>query len=85
MSQFVRRGIGHTTKQLLPDKNSGWLADDESPLTEDEFTRRLTLQGITIDRAGGALSFDDGKLFFYHAIITPFGPDGLFEDAYLAG
>jgi hypothetical protein len=58
-------------RELLPLKNDTWLAKDETRLTPDYFTQRITLDSISIWGEG---SFDfwhnDGDMFGGHAIRT---------------
>lgn len=56
-------------QQLLPVKNSDWLADDESPTTPAAFRAAMRLESIHVSADGTfALRYDVGDLFSDHAI-----------------
>jgi len=48
-----------------------WRYEDDPPITEEEFLRRMTLNSIVIERDGGfEFWHDDGDLFAGHAIVV---------------
>jgi hypothetical protein len=56
-------------KELLSLKNDVWLRDGEPPLTATEFTKRMSLQSISVSTDGNLeFWYDDGDLFWDHAI-----------------
>jgi len=66
---WKRRIDDFAVEKLLPLKNDGWLGDDETPFTAEEFKARMTVESVTID-AGGDFTFwhHDGNLFWGHSI-----------------
>lgn len=57
--------------RLLALKNDDWLEEDEEPLAPEAFTRRLTLNDMTIgDDGSWSLWFDDDDMFAGHAILV---------------
>jgi hypothetical protein len=58
-------------KELLPLKNSSWLEEEESELTEKDFKALMKLEGITV---GGDSRFEffyeDGDMFGGHCIVV---------------
>ncbi len=69
--------------QLLHVYNTAWRQDEE-PLAEDEFIRRIELLWIGFGDGGELLlSYDDGGLFGGHIIDAEFGPDRSFRGARL--
>lgn len=76
---WKQRVDDYAVLELLPIKNDNWLNDDESPLNEDLFKSRMTLESISI-HPDGNFDFwhDDGDLFWGHSIqISGSLTDGL--------
>ena len=77
--------------QLLPLKNHTWRDEDEDgqlepPLTAPDVASRLTLARIDVREGGGfSVWFDDGGLFFGHAIEVRGTLDGGCETASIMG
>lgn len=59
----------YAVQELLPLKNDGWLGDDETEFSPEEFKNKMTLQSISI-YPGGDIEFwhHDGDLFWSHSI-----------------
>jgi hypothetical protein len=76
----------YAIRELLPLKNGNWLEDDESELTAEDFTARMTIESITV-YPNGSFEFwhDDGDLFLGHSIMVSGSiSDGL-DDADIHG
>lgn len=56
-------------EELLPLKNSTWLDESESSVSEEKFLQRMELTSISL-HSDGSFEFwhDDGDLFFGHSI-----------------
>lgn len=71
-------------EELLPIFNDEW--NDDEPMTEEEFTARLTLEDLSVAADGSAeLFYNDDNLFAGHTVLVTVGSDGNFEDADIAG
>ncbi|MEM1116962.1 MAG: DUF2262 domain-containing protein [Bacteroidota bacterium] len=82
---LVEAAAQHATEALRPIKNESWLDDGEAPLTEAAFRDRLALGSIDVTASGFVVAFDDGDLFWGHAILVEGTPDGTFTEASIAG
>lgn len=72
--------------ELLPLKNDVWLEEGEAPLTADQFWDRLTLESVWVDDAGlFTFWFDDGDIFWRHAIEAGGSLEDGITEATLAG
>jgi len=75
----------------LTDLAGDWQQDDEDPtsvepITTRAFTQRIRLDDLTIAADGSVTSYyDDGDLFWGHAIIVEVAMDGTPTDAHIAG
>jgi hypothetical protein len=71
--------------KMLEVYNDVWRDEDE-PITEDEFVRRIDLVRIGFEDDGSLLlSYDGRDLFGGHVIDGLFGPDRSFRQATLIG
>ncbi len=57
-------------EELTELKNDSWLEDDEEEWSEANFAKQLTLQAITFTEEDFTFWFDDGDLFWGHAIYV---------------
>jgi hypothetical protein len=74
--------------QLLNLKNENWLDKDEGeePVTADQFQSRVAMQSISVYPDGSLeFWFEDGDLFFGHAILIDANVEGSIGEAHLAG
>ncbi|MEA3062602.1 MAG: hypothetical protein QOJ94_2383 [Sphingomonadales bacterium] len=72
--------------ELLPLKNDVWLEEGEAPLSPDEFWHRAVLQGISVEDGGHfTFWFDDGDMFWRHAIEARGSLDEGVTEVMLAG
>jgi hypothetical protein len=56
---------------LLTVKNESWLEDGDAPVTEREFRSRIRLASIKVSESGRfECDFEDGELFWGHAIVV---------------
>ncbi|HEY4371812.1 MAG TPA: DUF2262 domain-containing protein [Burkholderiales bacterium] len=63
--------IDRCAADLLALKNDTWLGDDETAFTAETFKARLSLQSLTVESDGSfSFWFDDGDLFWGHAIVV---------------
>lgn len=70
-AHWQRQAVACAVEKLLPLKNENWLAEDQSPLTEEAFRSHLELQSIVAEDEGTFIFyFDDGDLFWGHAIVV---------------
>lgn len=90
-AQWQQRAPAFAAERLLSLKNEAWSEEDDDgeelpPLTHAQFVARLSPNSIGIDE-GGSVSFwfDDGDLFFGHAIHVNGNVDGTLDDAGIAG
>lgn len=83
--EHVQMLSSYVASQLLADHNDGdWCAGE--PITESEFVRRITLTDVTIDQDGTIeVCFDDGDLFWGHALLARVNPEGEPEHAEFFG
>lgn len=59
---------------------------DAAPVTADAFAERITLSELSVSSTGSVTAYyDDGDLFWGHAIMTEVDPDGSLTDASIAG
>jgi hypothetical protein len=57
--------------RLLNLKNESWLGEDEKELSAEEFKKKMTLESVVIHPSGDfEFWFDDGDLFWGHAIMV---------------
>lgn len=70
-TEWQRKISMFAIKELLELKNGTWLSEGEEELTAEEFSRRMTLESITIE-SDGSFEFwhDDGDLFWGHSIMV---------------
>jgi hypothetical protein len=55
--------------QLIELKNDTWLQEDEDPMTESEFIKKLTANSMGFDPPDGfTIYYNDGDIFWGHAI-----------------
>ncbi len=75
----------YAADRLLPDFNEGdWC--EGKPISAAEFVNRITPTGINIDQLGNLqVFFDDGDLFWGHAIIVDVGGANELRHATLFG
>lgn len=84
--EWNRRVLEKASQELLALKNDAWLGDGEDPLTEEAFHRRMRLESIE-GRPEGVFTFwfDDGDLFWGHAIVVSGTLDRGPQDAEIMG
>jgi hypothetical protein len=70
---------------LLPLKNSGWLGDEEAPLSKAEFMSRLRLTGVNHSDNIMDLFFDDDGMFLGHWLMVSIEGDHKPDPAQLVG
>lgn len=72
--------------ELLELKNDSWLGDDETEFSAEEFLAGVTLDAITV-KSDGSFEFwyDDGDLFWGHAIMVSGSLEGGINDAGIRG
>lgn len=76
----------YAVSQLLALKNESWLEEDETNITIAEFKELMTIESISIyPRQKIEFWFDDGDLFWGHAIRVNTDFDGNFSDAGIEG
>ena len=64
----LKNGIA---KKLVPLKNQSWLNENETEISNNEFIKRIKLDGITFYGDGNSeLTFDDDDLFWEHQIVA---------------
>lgn len=80
---FIKEKI---CKELLTLKNDSWLDEDEKPLTANEFISKIYLESITINNTDDfQMCFNDGDIFWGHAIIVETDLKKNIEDIGIAG
>lgn len=85
-AQWQERLLETAVRDLLALKNDNWLDDDEKPLDAARFTPRMKLQSVTFYEDGEfEFCFDDGELFWGHAIMIDGSLGGGPESASIAG
>jgi len=73
-------------RDLLGLKNDDWRGDDEPEVDVGEFKRLMEIEGIVVHGDGSAeFYYQDGDLFWGHAILVYMRADGRFGNASLAG
>jgi len=86
LSTLQRAAMDHVCIHMLKLKNQTWLRELESPVSEAEFKDRLKLIQAWLNPDGtGALTFEDGGLFWGHDVIVDFASDGSFGRPSLYG
>ncbi|MBN2445109.1 MAG: DUF2262 domain-containing protein [Phycisphaerae bacterium] len=85
-TEWTRKTIDLAVAKLLNLKNEEWLAEAETPATAADFHQRLTLESLSV-RPDGSFEFiyDDGNLFWGHAIVVKGTSTGGLSSATLAG
>jgi len=69
-ASWQTRLLETAVRDLLELKNDNWLDDDESRLDAAQFGPRMALESVTFHPEGGfSFCFDDGGLFWGHAIM----------------
>lgn len=72
--------------KLLKLKNDRWLADNEKPISHEQFITTIQFDGISAFAEGGfEIYFSDGNLFLGHTIIVDVDEAFKFEDSNIAG
>lgn len=72
--------------KLLELKNESWLDENEKPVSKKAFMKRLTIESIEFYHDSSAqLWFDDGDLFWGHAVTIDLTENLELEDATLSG
>ena len=72
--------------ELLELKNESWLDEDERPVSKKTFIKRLVIESIEFYSDSSAeLWFDDGDLFWGHAVTIDLTVNLELEDASLSG
>ncbi len=67
--RYRELAANYAVKWLLDLKNCEWRQEGEKTVSPEEFKRRISLSGITIDRKGCvSLSYQDDDLFLGHSI-----------------
>jgi len=85
-AEWHDRSREFASKELLSLKNENWLDEGEEELTADDFRKRLTMNSLTLDPDGSfTFWFDDGGLFFGHAVAVSGTLAGGFESADIHG
>lgn len=84
--QWQERITGCAVEKLLGLKNEHWLAEGESPVTGQEFAKRMTVGEISVE-ADGSFEFfhGDGNLFWGHCITVRGNLTDGPKDAEIAG
>jgi hypothetical protein len=84
--EWKRRVEKCIVRELLGVKNDNWLQEGELPLTAEAFLSRMTLESIGFSK-GGKIDFiyDDGDLFWGHAVVVDASVRHGPRDAYLFG
>lgn len=73
-------------RDLLGLKNSNWLQEKETPLTEETFVNKIKLISITFfDDLSFDLDFDDGDTFAGHTIVVSVTTNRKVENATIEG
>lgn len=71
LEQHLEESKEFACSKLLELKNNNWLGEKESPVTKDEFLKRLKLDGINAFKEGGfEIYFMDSDLFGGHWIMV---------------
>lgn len=83
--EWERRTKEYAASQLLQLKNDSWLDEDEAEVTSQEFRERMVLESMTIHAADLEFYFQDGDLFWGHAILVNATHDGKLLDAGICG
>jgi hypothetical protein len=83
---WSQRITSFAVEKLLPLKNESWLDEHEQEVASDEFSRKMSLQSVTV-YDGGAFEFshDDGDLFWGHCIQVTGDIESGPTDANIAG
>jgi hypothetical protein len=89
LSGFAQYGKGakeYAVAQLLELKNESWLAEDEEPVTREQFEARMELEDLDFS-ADGEVTFyhRDGDLFWGHTIAIVMDAQDRFTDADIPG
>lgn len=80
------RALDFAAAQLLATKNGAWLAEDEAALTREQFIACMALVDISVDACGDFFFlYEDGDLFWGHAIVVRGRLDSGLSDADIAG
>ena len=58
-------------EEMLELKNDNWLEEGEEELTEEEFVKKMEINSVFIDTDNAvSLYYDDGDMFWGHAIVV---------------
>lgn len=86
LDAWFGRVIEFAIADLLPIKNRAWLDENQPPIDAGEFERAMRIESITIHSDGSVdFWFDDGDLFWGHAIMVACTPTGTPTQADLCG
>lgn len=87
---FDKKSREYASEQLLELAND-WLADDDSEDKPDEITKEMFMESMELDdlcvNSDGSITlyYDDGDMFWGHAIEVDIEEDGTYSDANIAG
>lgn len=73
----------YAASRLTGDYNDGW--NDGVPITENEFSSRISLSSLVLHYGRADFYFDDRGLFAGHTIRVEMESDGTFTDAFYEG
>ncbi len=83
---WTKKVEDYAVSELLPLKNESWLEDGDPEVTTKKFVKRLTLEDVTIQPDGiFEFVFDDGDLFWGHAVFVTGTLNGGLEKAEIVG
>ena len=86
LRQLAESAAEYAANEQLGLKNDTWLGEDESPVSRDEFIKRLQLESVVAYPDGTAeWFFDDGDLFWGNCVLLQMESDQTFSDVSLAG
>ncbi len=85
LSATVTMAKSYAAKALLATKNESWLQDNESPLTEKEFSDQMQLESVEVDDEEICLVFKDNDLFWGHYIEVRMTSDSRLISAGIVG
>lgn len=86
---FAKQAKAFAARELLELKNEVWSDGDEDanpiPITAEQFAQRMTLTSLNIASDKVSFWFDDGDLFFGHAILVELNEQDQWTEASFHG
>ena len=83
---FFEKMLLKMSEEMVEQKNSSWLGEDELPITIEDFRKRISIESIVFyDDSSSSIYCNDNDLFWGHSIEININKNGEFEDADIVG